>query len=251
MVNKQTIIAHLKERIGTIEWPHDGTITSYALGISEIDNALKHGGVTAGSCHEILGYQSGPALGFTLFLLSAMTKTKKPILWCSDSHDFYTPGFEKYGIKDTDIIFTETKNQQQSLWATEQGLMCNDFSAVVLDAKKISLTQGRRLKLLAQKHGSTAIFLSKPGSGVDLPTIATTRWQITSVASLGRPARNGTKIVGKPRLAINLLKNLGGPPLSWTVEFDDRTLRFYTLPTILPSTNQGCPENIGHRVRLS
>ncbi|HXW54081.1 MAG TPA: hypothetical protein VEL47_08260 [Myxococcota bacterium] len=249
MKDKQAIIDQLRERISAIEWPQDAAATSYAVGIGEIDKALKHGGVTAGSCHEIICSQSGPALGFLLYLLSSMTKIKGPVLWCSDNQEFYTPGFEKYGLKDADVIFVETNNQQQALWAMEQGLVCDDFSAVVLNAKRVSLAQGRRLKLLAQKHGSTAVLMIKPESLIDLPTIAKTRWLITAEASSGRPSRNGIKLVGQPRLKINLLKNFGGPPLSWTVEFDDRTLRFHTLSRILPSANQDRPESINSGAR--
>lgn len=238
MTTKQQIIEQLKERIGTIEWMNDTAIQSYALGVSEIDSSLKHGGITAGSCHEIIASHEGPALGFTLSVLSSMVK-KGPILWCSNNHDFYTPGFIAYGIKDTDIIFAETKNQQQSLWAMEQGLTCNKLSAVILNTKHLSLAQGRRLKLLAQKHNTTGIFMVKPGARIDAPTIATTRWHISPEPSLGRFSRNGIKTIGAQRLSITLMRNLGGlAPLSWTVEFDEHALRFHTVPKLLPSTNQ-------------
>lgn len=250
MINKQAILAQLKANISAIEWQRETSITAYALGIREIDRALKHGGITAGCCHEIIYKESGPSLGFALHLLSSISQHKKPILWCSDQHDFYTPGFATYGIKDTDIIFVETKDNKESLWAAEQGLMCTDLSAVVIDAKKISLAEGRKLKLLAQKHNSTAILMIKKGARIDLPTIATTRWMITAVASKGQPSRNGIKIVGKPRFMISLLRNTHGlSQLSWTVEFDEHTLRFHTLPTLLSSTNQNYSEKIAIRPR--
>lgn len=250
MVNKQEIIEQLKERIGAIEWPGDDAVPSYAIGISEIDRALKHGGIRAGSCHEIICSQEGPSLGFTLFLLSSMAKTKKPVLWCSNRQDFYTPGFATFGLKDTDVIFVETNDQQQSLWAMEQGLSCNDFSAVVFSVRHISLAQGRRLKLLAQKHGTTGLLMVKPGARIDLPTIATTRWDISSEPSSGRPSRHGIKAVGAERLSIKLLRNLGGfAPLSWTVEFNEHTLRFHILPQFLLSTNQTYPKSATSRAR--
>lgn len=239
MTTKQEIIHQLKERISTMEWQPEQKITSYALGISEIDQALKHGGIVAGSCHEIICSHEGAALAFMLHLLSSMVQKKGPVLWCTDQQDFYTPGFLSYGLKDTDVIFAETQDYKQSLWAMEQGLLCSDFSAVVLCIKKLSLAQGRRIKLLTQKHGTTGILLIKPGAKINLPTIATTRWQIMAEPSVGMSSRNGKKSVGVPRLTINLIRNLGGAaPLSWTVSFDEDTLRFHTLPSFLSSTNQ-------------
>jgi protein ImuA len=247
MTTKQQIIAQLKERIGAIEWKDQGKVTSYALGISDIDSALKHGGITAGSCHEILG-PSGPALGFTLSLLSSMVKNG-PVLWCAEQQDFYTPGFTTYGLNDTDIIFAETKNRQQSLWAMEQGLMCTKLSGVLLNASFLSLAQGRRLKLLAQQHKTTAIFMIKPKTRLSFPSIATTRWHISYAPSLGQASRNGNG-VGAPRISIKLVRNLFGPaPLSWMVEFHEHTLRFHTVPQFLSSTHQASPAKSSLRAR--
>jgi hypothetical protein len=239
MRDRKEIIDHLKERIGAVTWGQDDSITAYALGISEIDRALKHGGIVAGSCHEIICAHQGPSLGFALYLLASLVQKKGPVLWCSPKQDFYTPGFITFGLKDTDIIFAKTDDYQQSLWAMEQGLMCQELSAVVLDAKKISLAQGRRLKLIAQKYGTTAILLIKPEQKVVLPTIATTRWVIKSEPSLGRPSRHAVKSVGSIRLSINLMRNVGGlAPLAWMVEFNENTLRFHTISQLLLSTNQ-------------
>ncbi len=245
MSAKHEIIKDLKERIGAIEWMRE-SVTSYALGIPAIDATLKYGGITAGSCHEIISSHEGPALGFTLTLLSSMVK-KGPVMWCALAHDLYTPGFAAYGIKDTDIVFVETKDHKQALWAMEEGLSCNKISAVLLQTTQLSLAQGRRLKLLAYKHNTTALFMIKPNARIKLPTIATTRWSIKHEPSTGRPSRNGINSVGAPRLSISLLRNLYGlAPLSWTVVFDEQTLRFHTLPSLLPSTHEHHPPNTAH-----
>jgi hypothetical protein len=44
-INKQEIIAQLKKRIDAIEWPSDNAPSSYAIGINEIDDVLRHGGL--------------------------------------------------------------------------------------------------------------------------------------------------------------------------------------------------------------
>ncbi len=237
MNNKQEIISHLRERIGAIEWARDEEITAYPLGIPAIDNALRYGGITAGSCHEIISAHDATALGFVLLLLSAMVK-KGPVIWCSSAEDFYTPGFAQFGIKDTDIIFVNVNDHQQALWAAETALRCTNIAGIVLHAQTMSLAEGRRIKLLAQQHMTTALFLVKREHNL-LPTIAATRWRIRHEPSLGLSSRNGIKTVGAPRLAIQLMRNLYGlAPLSWTVEFDEHTLRFHTVSPLLPSTEQ-------------
>lgn len=235
-MNKQTVIDQLKERMNGFAWPREKSICAYSTGIDSIDRALKHGGIVSGACHEIISFHEGPALGFALHLVSPITK-RAPILWCSHQENIYMPGFLSYGIKDDDIIFVKTQNETQSLWAIEQGLQSNSFSAVILEISNISLSQGRRLKLVAQKHGTTAIFILKPKKV--LPTIATTRWAIAPLPSEGLNPRNGIKAVGAKKLLIQLLKNQGGAsPLSWKVEFNEQTLRFHTLPAFLPSTDK-------------
>lgn len=251
---KQEIITNLRERIGAIERMRNNalnaidTITAYPLGIAAIDGALKHGGIMAAASHEISAPHHAAALGFILMMVSSMVK-KGPVMWCAAESDFYTPGFARFGINDTDIMFVESKDPQQLLWATETGLSCEKISAVVLAAKTISLAQGRRLKLLAQKHNTTALFITKRAQST-MQTNACTRWLIEHEPSVGLPSRNGIKCVGAPRLSITLLRNLyGQAPLSWTVEFDESALRFHTVPSLRSSTRQDAPPPTAHRPR--
>lgn len=237
MSTKHEIIERLRERVGAIVWDSEHPVISYGTGVREIDLALKHGGIVAGSCHEIISEQQGPALGFALYLLSSMSRTKGPILWCSDRNDFYTPGFIPFGLNDSDVIFVESANPQHCLWAMEQGLSCTEIAAVVLDVHKISLAQARRLKLLAKTHNTVGILMMKPKCAIST-SIAATRWSVSAQRSLGAPSRYSIKCVGAPRLLVKLLRNQGGhAPLSWEIEFDEKTLRFHSVSQLLsPAT---------------
>jgi protein ImuA len=245
MSSKQEIIRDLRERIGAME-ARDQAIMSYPLGIVEIDSALRYGGLAQGACHEIIGDAS--ALGFILLALSSMVK-KGPVIWCSPQEDFYTPGFAKFGIKDTDVIFVVTKDHKQALWATKTALTCNKISGVVLHASSMSLAEGRKLKLLAQQHMTTAIFWVKHNRAV-LPTIASTRWHIGHAPSRGLPSRNGIESLGSPRLSIELTRNLYGlAPLTWTVDFDEHALRFHIVSPLRSSTSKNQTQRPAVRAR--
>ena len=214
------------------------------LGLGAIDSHLPWDGLALGCLHEI----AGPAgIGFAVFLARRLTEhTGRALLWCRRRNSAatpYGPGLAAVGLPLERVILIETDDDASLLWAMEEGLRCPGLAAVVGEAFPPDLTASRRLQLAAERHGVTALLLTREkgqayekgkihenGTGgmpqdatvaACPPSAAVTRWRLSPVP-LSAHSVSGIEA----RWRLELLRCRAGHPGAWTVEWRHATDRF-------------------------
>ncbi|MDP7549224.1 MAG: hypothetical protein QGF20_18200 [Alphaproteobacteria bacterium] len=209
-----------------------------SLGVPEIDRILPGGGLLRGGLHEVLGGHQGAdgggaALAFTAVLAARRAalagRQKGPgggqVLWCPARRGLYGPGLAAFGLGPGQLILVHGRDDQQRLWAMEEGLKCPGLAMVVGEVGRLDLGQSRRLQLAAEASGVTALLLPRKrnqgdngqnneGLGV---SAALTRWRITP--ALSAPTK-GYAGIGAPRFRAELLRCKGGQIGEWLLQWN-------------------------------
>ncbi len=159
------------------------------LGERKLDSSLPWGGFPKVGLHEIVGDTS--AVGFAATIINKISNQdpNKTILWCQSRRNLYCHGLLQFGISPDRIIFVQSKNDTEILWAMEEGLQNPDLSIVVGRPYKIPSIAGRRLQLAAEANNSLALLINPQtdrnnqlrAKGVNA---ALTRWYVKSAPSL-------------------------------------------------------------------
>jgi protein ImuA len=234
-------VAALRRRIAAIE---DGPARAWrgaaplTLGVPAIEDWLPGGGLARGGLHEVLGPRrqaghdagAGAALAFAAVLaarraaLGAFNLHNQGgghVLWCAAPRrwgtELYGPGLAAFGLDAARLILVRGRDEQQRLWAMEEGLKCSGLAMVVGEVGRLDLGQGRRLQLAAEASGVTALLLHAKGDDAQGITGALTRWRITSRPSA--PSR-GYVGIGAPRCRVELLRCKGGRPGEWLLQWN-------------------------------
>jgi protein ImuA len=216
----------------------------WTLGVPEIDRILPGGGLARGALHEVLGahdralngqarHGGGAALAFTAVLAArraAAIENASPqdspgggqVLWCPARPGLYGPGLAAFGLGPGQLILVHARDDQQRLWAMEEGLKCTGLAMVVGEVGRLDLGQSRRLQLAAEASGVTALLLPRkpaPGPGGDSPGLSAglTRWRITTLPSAPTQGYAG---IGAPRCRVELLRCKGGRPGEWLLQWN-------------------------------
>ncbi|ODR96631.1 hypothetical protein AUC69_13525 [Methyloceanibacter superfactus] len=148
-----------------------------------------------GGLHEIKphAYRDTPAgLGFILSVIAqALTNCRGPVLWCltraagQEWGHPYGPGLLRAGLDPARFLIVETRTDQESAWALEEGLKSGALAGCVAQlAIKTPLT-ARRLGLAAQAAGTPCLLLS-PHGAAEVPGTRS-RWRIATEASAHVP----------------------------------------------------------------
>ncbi len=235
-------VAALRRRIAAIRavagapaqmWREAPPLT---LGVPGIDGRLPGGGLVRGGLHEVLGGHrgvdgGGAALAFTAVLAARRAalagrqkdRGKGYVLWCPSRQGLYGPGLAAFGLGAGQLILVHGRDDQQRLWAMEEGLKCPGLAMVVGEVGRLDLGQSRRLQLAAEASGVTALLLPrKPGQG-DAGndglgvSAALTRWRITALPSAPTKGYLG---IGAPRSQVELLRCKGGRPGEWLLQWN-------------------------------
>lgn len=228
--DKAATLNNLRQQVQAIEGLMRDEAEVMPLGVQEIDQTLPWGGLPLGCLHHVVGADADlaacgfapAAAAFTSVVTSQLT-TRGKVMWCLPRYkpvdSLYGLGLGMLGLKEDDLIFVRARDDIEALWAMEEGLACQDLSAVVgaLTAP-LSLTAERRLQLAAERRGVTA-FLLQPISRGATASAAVTRWQVGSAPS-ARPAWSG---LGLPRWSLTLDRCRQGTTRSWTVEWCNET----------------------------
>ncbi len=224
------------------------------LGVAAIDRILPGGGLARGALHEVLGGHDrapnghasnggGAALAFTAVLAArraAAVENAGPqdstgngqVLWCPARPGLYGPGLAAFGLGPGQLILVHARDDQQRLWAMEEGLKCTGLAMVVGEVGRLDLGQSRRLQLAAEASGVTALLLPrKPALGPDgdSPGLSAglTRWRITALPSAPTTSAPTTSAptggyagIGAPRCRVELLRCKGGRPGDWLLQWN-------------------------------
>ena len=248
-------LASLRRRVAAIErgpgqaGPDPAPLT---LGVPEIDGMLPGGGLARGALHEILGevergrHRGGSALAFAAVLaarriaLSRIALSRAAprlgrsgqsgpsgggggqVLWCLGEQGLYGPGLAAFGLGAEQLILVRGRDDQQRLWAMEEGLKCSALAMVVGEVGRLDLGQSRRLQLAAEASGVTALLLHrKAGQGLQGLGVsaALTRWRITPAPSA--ETKGGYRGIGAARCRVELLRCKGGRPGEWLLQWND------------------------------
>jgi protein ImuA len=237
-MGRQASLIALRRRLEALESPSltprlagAGRVGAAALpfGVPAMDTALPGGGLALGALHEIAGSDADEEDGATAaaFVAGILARLlpPRPVLWCLAADDLYGPGLAACGLAPERLILLRGGNNQDVLWAMEEGLRSKALAAVVGEAATLSLSASRRLQLAAEASGITALALRR-WRNADLacrqrlsPNAAVTRWRVKALPSESR----GEPGVGKPRWQVALWRCRGGVPAEWMVEACDAT----------------------------
>ena len=203
----------------------------FSLGIPEIDRQLPTGGFVPNALYEVLPDQpvdAGAATGFCITLLAALLKHRKGcIFWClnesaTDAGEIYPPALASYGLDPRRLTIAKIKRDMDVLWAMEETLRSNAFTAVVGEVKEISMTVSRRLQLAAEENEVFALLL-RPAMKEPGLSAAVQRWRIKAAPS---PPQGFAVTLNEPGSSCwdtTLFRSRGGTPGTWLMEWCNET----------------------------
>jgi protein ImuA len=230
---KSDRLAKLRGAIQALETPTTGRarVETVPLGATAIDACLPWNGLPMGGLHEVAG--DAAASGFCAALLAriAAARPQAPILWCQPGHDLYGHGLSTFGLAPGRLIMLHGRNDEEILWAMEEGLRSPGLAAVLGQVGKLSPIAARRLHLAAETAGTTG-FLLRPGRLHAPSSAALTRWRVDcapSAQGMGMGLGLARWQVGLQRCRMGVSPTRGDmadgfmSPCSWLVEWCDET----------------------------
>ncbi|MEX0300060.1 MAG: ImuA family protein [Kordiimonas sp.] len=204
-----------------------------------------------GYSHEIWAARPsdyGAAMGYAL---QTLTKSNKPTLWITtyrmiQEHGMpYGPGLLAHSLDPNKIIIVRCKDEQQALWAIEEGLKSKALSTVVGELTQIDLTSSRRLSLVCREHGTCSITILRHDNTA--PTACYTRQKIEPIPS--NTTMFAPQAPGAMRLSASLIKHRAGiRPTNTIMEWHHAQDHLPMAPTLANRALDACePPKIATR----
>jgi len=198
------------------------------LGAEALDGVLPDGGLAQSAVHEVQParavWDDGPAAAFTALVLArARAHARGPVLWIAARQDLHVPGLAAFGLDRDRLLLARAGDDTDALWALEEALRCPALAGAAAEVSAFDQVSARRLQLAAEQGGVPGVLLQRrrmPAQGRQDPSAAATRWRVGAV-----PGGEGdvSGLPGRPRWRLELLRNRGGPPGDFEVEWDDAT----------------------------
>lgn len=195
-----------------------------AFGVDAIDDRLAQGGLAVGGLHEVAGATTvlGDDAAATLFVGGIAARfaagAGAPVLWATTRFDLYAPGLEQAGLSPANVLFAQPRDETQLLAVLEDAVRDGSPALVVGEVRRADMTATRRLQLAAGETGVPVLLFRRWRKlGVDpfgQPSAAATRWRIGCAPSASLRVAG----VGRPRWAVDLVRQRGGEPFSCLVE---------------------------------
>lgn len=217
------------------------------FGLEAIDIRLGSGGLRAGALHEATAKSNALVddAATTLFLAGIAAREAitagGPVLWASCRADLYAPALEQAGLVSANVIYAQPRDDAALLAVVEDAVRDGTPSAIVAEVSKVSMVATRRLQLVAADADIPVLLLRRArGRDQDVfaePSAAWTRWRIGAAPS----ERLGVAGVGRPRWAVECVRQRGGESFSVTVEGSDETGRL-AVPAEL---SRGAAKTVG------
>lgn len=197
-------------------------------GHERLDARLPGRGWPISAVTELIGAQ--PGLGEFSLLFPALAETARQGQWIILADPPWVPypaALHGHGLPLERLMVIRTRNDKESLWATEQALRSGRGGAVLAWPSQIGFARLRRLQLAAEGQGKLA-FLFRPETAAAESSPAALRLQ------LAYRWRHGTR--------IDILKCRGARPSEpfWLRRVHDRPASGHMIsPGALPATRQG------------
>jgi protein ImuA len=216
------------------------------FGLAALDQTLG-GGLACGALHEIAPaapLDLGAATALTLALAVRATAGGRSALWIQpdfagvEAGEPYGPGLDLFGLALPRLILLRVAHARDAAWAMEEALKCRALVAAIAEVcdDSLDLTLTRRLSLAAGAGGGLGLVLRHRIS--PSPSAALTRWEVASAP--GERDRFGG--LGRPALALSLVKNRRGPNARWLVWWDHHACAFaFAAPSrdLAPAARDG------------
>jgi protein ImuA len=162
------------------------------------------------------------ALGFAL-AWALMASDGGLIFWAAPEQDFFedglpnAEGLAQFGMPLERLLLVRAQSQKDALWATEQALSTPGIialCAVTPSKKGVSLTETRRLLLMAEHYRTRCLLLRLDAAG---SSAARARWKVSSA-----PSQAQDDELGPPSFSVQLTRNRAGPTgisfnLRWSI----------------------------------
>ncbi|QNE07829.1 protein ImuA (plasmid) [Croceicoccus marinus] len=211
------------------------------FGVEALDSRLGAGGLRTGALHEATAHSAAlvDEAAATLFLAGIAARRAAdvpgPVLWASCRSDLYAPALAQAGLLSANVIFAQPADDAELLAVVEDAVRDGTPSAIVAEARKVSMVATRRLQLVAAEADLPVLLLRRQymrdGDPFAEPSAAWTRWKIGAAPS----ERLQVAGVGRGRWEVELTRQRGGEPFSLIVEGSDETGRL------------AVPAGLGHR----
>jgi len=230
---KADIIARLRREVLPLQGLRpalNNKTLNAALG--PIRHAFHGGSFPLGAIHEFVanGMEDAAATsGFVGGVLSFLMQNNGVVIWISTVRTIFPPALKLLGIAPENLVFIDLKKETEILWAMEEALKCEGFSAVVGETKELSFTASRRLQLAVEQSHVTGFILRRNPRKLEA-SACVSRWKIVSIPS--EPA-DGIPGVGYPRWRVELSKIRNGKPGSWEVEWASAEFRHPAKRTLI------------------
>jgi protein ImuA len=233
-VSNPSVIEELRDTLRAIEGDGHKRRETLPFGVPALDQRLASGGLRLDALHEIAA--ATPDLGddasATLFMAGIAARAWGPILWVVRRRDLFAPGLYQSGLSPERVIYAEATDDAELLALMEEGLRHRGLGAVIGEVKRAATASTRRLQLAAEGGRTIALLMKRHArEGADpfgVPSAAITRWRVASAPSSPIPVAG----IGRPRWALNLVRQRGGDPFELTLEAADETGRL-ALPAAL------------------
>jgi protein ImuA len=231
--SRADILAELRRLLPRLESVSDDR-RAFSFGLPALDAHLPAGGLAAGALHEIgcAGEDDMPsAFAFMAALMGQRIMGRMPreeplllILSPQGLADCGTPyghGLAGFGLDPARLILVETRDDDEALWAIEEGLR-SAVPAVVAGVvgKELDLKASRRLHLAAG-HSGVPLLLLRP-AWMTGSSAAATRWRVASA----KAAQDRFGLLAARRWHLRLERCRNGQIGEWLVEFDHAAYRF-------------------------
>ena len=172
------------------------TAPSLPTGFPGLDAELPGGGWPTGKLTEILSAHEGIGelriFGPTLAKLCARGRR---LAWIAPPHRPYAPALAAAGIDLARIFIVRTRNDRETLWATEQALRANACGAVLAWHAAVKYPELRRLQFAAEgSHALAVLFRPSHAAGESSPAVLRIALETTAGG-----------------LAVHILKRRGAP----------------------------------------
>lgn len=162
------------------------------------------------------------ALGYAL-AWALMASDGGLIFWAAPEEDFFedglpnAEGLAQFGMPLDRLLLVRAQSQKDALWATEQALSTPGIialCAVTPSKKGLSLTDTRRLLLMAERYRTRCLLLRLDAAG---SSAARARWRVSAA-----PSQAEEDELGPPAFSVQLARNRAVPHglsfnLRWSV----------------------------------
>lgn len=240
MADSGNMIPLLRARIAAVERQRASVSPHLvATGHAGID-AATGGGVMRARLHEVFAAStddSGSASGFSAMLAVLLTRPGATLFWLRERSAetrggcLHAPGLADIGIDPGRVVLGVMDDALGLLRVAAEVVRCPDVDVAVIELwrmpRALDLTASRRLAVAAESSGVTALMLRADAEPT--PSAAHSRWSVAAAAAVPLEAN----APGYPTLAVNLLRQRGGPAdRGWQVEWDrdQRIFRESALP---------------------